>query len=90
MKSKTHRIFGEEVEWLSQDSGVTIDILREVVLGIIEAESFDIYEVNKSYLPFDNRSVHKRMTNFGVKMNPVKYLDVIEIPECFIPYQENT
>jgi len=88
MKSKTHLIFEQPVEWLSPTSGITVHALNSLVLDIIDTESFDIYPVRSSFLPFDNRPVHKKMTNFGVKTNPVKYLNVPEIPEIFKAYEE--
>jgi hypothetical protein len=88
MKSKTHLIFGEPVEWLSHTSGVSLQDLNNLVLDIIDTESFDIYPIRDKFLPFDNRTVHKRMTNFGVKTNPVKYLDVLEVPGILKAYED--
>jgi len=88
LKSKTALIFEQPVEWLSFDSGMSIQNLNDMVLDIIDIESFDIFSVKPKYLPFDNRPIHKKITNFGVKTNPVIYLDVAEIPKIFMPYEE--
>lgn len=88
VKSKTHLIFGEPVEWLSYNSGMTIEDLNRLVLDIIDTESYDIYTFRDKFLPFDNRPVHKKMTNYGVKTNPMKYLDVDQVPDIFKAYED--
>jgi hypothetical protein len=86
--SKTHYIYGEPVEWLSPNSGMTIQDLNSLVLDIIDTEPFDIYPLKPYYLPFDNRPRHNSITPHRVKMNPLKYLDVVQIPDILLPYQD--
>lgn len=88
LASKTAYIYGEAVEWLSFDSGVTTKSLYDFVLDIIDSEGYDIFPLKNMYLPFNNSPRHKKITNYSVKNNPLKYLDVTNIPNCLKKYNE--
>ena len=86
LDSKTAFIYGEPVEWLSFDSGMTVHSLYNLILDIVDSESYDIFSVKNIYLPFNNSTRHKKMTNYNVKNNPLQYLDISEVPSCLIDH----
>jgi hypothetical protein len=73
--SKSHKIYGEIVEWISPSAGMTVNDLEQLVRETIKQENFkSICILNDTYLPFNNMDHHKNITLKEMANNPDKYL----------------
>jgi hypothetical protein len=76
--SKTHKIYGEPVEWISPSAGMTVADLNELVRDTIKQENFNSISIlNENYLPFNNLDHHSNITLKEMASNPDKYLTKI-------------
>jgi len=72
--SKTHKIYGEPVEWISPKAQMSIDDLLTLVNDTIDQEGFNIKSLREEFLPFDNLEHHRKVTAKELAMNPDMYL----------------
>lgn len=74
---KTHKIYGEPVEWISPKSKMSINDLIKLVNNTIKEENLDIYAIKDDYLPFSNLDHHRKITVRELNANPSLYLEKI-------------
>lgn len=77
--SKTHKIYGEEVEWISPKHKMPIVALVQLVKDTIKQEGFTIASLKDEYLPFENLDHHKKITVKELNSNPEMYLDAVSV-----------
>lgn len=73
--SKTHKIYGEPVEWISPKAHMDIEELTLLVNNTIKEEGFDIQSIKDDYLPFSNLDHHRKVTVKELIQNPDMYLE---------------
>lgn len=72
--SKTHKIYGEPVEWISPKAEMTVDDMLTLVKDTIDQQGFDIKSLKEEYLPFDNLEHQRKITPKELIANPEMYL----------------
>ena len=72
--SKTHKIYGEPVEWISPKAQMSIEEMLTLVKDTIDQQGFDIKAVKDDFLPFDNLEHHRKITAKELVANPDLYL----------------
>ncbi len=77
LASEAHSIHGQKVEWVSPKSKVSKADLIVLIEKIIKNQNLQVQKIKKTYLPFDNSAIHKRLTTRQVANNPEKYLEDI-------------
>lgn len=76
--SKTHKIYGEPVEWISPSAGMTVADLTELAKDTIKQENFNsICVLKDDYLPFNNLDHHSQINLREMANNPDEYLTKI-------------
>lgn len=74
---KTHKIYGEPVEWISPKSKMPINDLVKLVNNTIKEENLEIHAIKDDYLPFSNLDHHRKITVRELNANPSLYLETI-------------
>lgn len=74
---KTHKIYGEPVEWISPKSKMSINELVKLVNNTIKEENLEIHTIKDDYLPFSNLDHHRKITVRELNANPSLYLEKI-------------
>ena len=77
--SKTHKIYGEPVEWISPKSKMSIEEMVKLVNSTIKAENLDVSPIKDDYLPFSNLDHHRKLTVKELNANPTLYLETIKV-----------
>lgn len=77
--SKTHRIYGEPVEWISPKAGMSVLELTNLVNNTIKEEGLDIRSLKDDFLPFSNLDHHRKVTAKELNANPEMYLEIKNI-----------
>ena len=80
LASDTHIINGEEVEWISPYSDITVEQLIEMIEQIARDIKKPLYSVSKKYLPFTDSEWQRDLTLENIETFPSKYL---EVPDGF-------
>ena len=75
--SKSHKIYGQRVEWVDPMNSFSKGDLIYIVDQIISREHYPIRKIKDLYLPFKNSPMHQRITNKDLSINPAKYLEEI-------------
>ena len=73
--SKTHKIYGEPVEWISPKANMEMPELVQLVNDTIKEEGFDIRSLKDDFLPFSNLDHHRKITIKELNQNPDLYLE---------------
>lgn len=81
LASDTHIINGEEVEWISPHSDITIDQLINMIEEIAKEINKPLYPVKKDFLPFRDNEWQRDLTVENIETFPEKYL---EVPKGFV------
>lgn len=81
LASDTHIINGEEVEWISPHSDITIDELIRMIEEIAKEINKPLYPVKKDFLPFRDNEWQRDLTVENIETFPEKYL---EVPKGFV------
>lgn len=76
---KTHKIYGEPVEWISPKSKMSINDLIKLVNNTIKEENLEIHSIKDDYLPFSNLDHHRKITVRELNANPTLYLEAIKV-----------
>lgn len=76
---KTHKIYGEEVEWISPKHKMPLSALVQLVKDTIKQEGFNISSIKDEYLPFENLDHHKKITVKELILNPNLYLESTKV-----------
>jgi len=76
LASDTHIINGEEVEWISPHSDITIDELIRMIEEIAKEINKPLYAVKKDFLPFKDSEWQRDLTVENIETFPEKYLEV--------------
>ena len=72
--SKTHKIYGQPVEWISPKASMTVEELVSLVDLTIWEENFNIQSIKDDFLPFNNLDHHCMITAKELNQNPNRYL----------------
>lgn len=76
--SDTHTINGQEVEWISPYSDITLDELIEIIEQIGLEINKPLFPVKDDYLPFRDTEWQQDLTRENIEMFPEKYLKYIK------------
>jgi len=79
LATKSHKIYGERVEWVSPKHKFSVDDLYQLIVDTINEENLDISVLNEDYLPFNNLDHHKKITIKELNSNPNAYLTKVKI-----------
>ena len=72
--SKTHKIYGEPVEWISPKAKMTPTDMLTLVNDTIDEQGFDVKVLREEFLPFDNLEHQRKITAKELATNPDLYL----------------
>jgi uncharacterized protein (UPF0332 family) len=72
--SKTHKIYGEPVEWISPKAKMSVEDMLTLVNDTIDQQGFNIKSLKEEFLPFDNLEHHRKITSKELAANPDLYL----------------
>ena len=72
--SKTHKIYGQPVEWIAPKHNMSVEELLTIVTDTIEQQGFNIKSLHDDYLPFDNLDHHAKITVKELNASPNLYL----------------
>ena len=73
--SKTHKIYGQPVEWISPKANMSVNELIKLVNDTIKEEGLDIRAIKDDFLPFSNLDHHRKVTVKELVNNPDMYLE---------------
>ena len=73
--SKTHKIYGEPVEWISPKARMSVKQMVKLINNTIKEEGFNINPLIEDYLPFSNLDHHRKVTVKELYANPDLYLE---------------
>ncbi len=76
VSSQSHTIYGQKVEWVAPKAAFKKADLVDLIEKIIHSQNLQVQKVKRTYLPFDNSAIHKRLTAKQISNNPEKYLDL--------------
>lgn len=74
--SKSHKIYGQYVEWISPKYDMTVEELNNIVNCTIVEEDIGVYSINEDYLPFDNLDEHNKLTPDEINNDPTRFLEI--------------
>lgn len=74
--SKTHKIYGQPVEWISPKHNMTVEELTDLVNRTIAEEDIEVYPISEDYLPFDNLDEHNKLTPDEINNDPKRFLEI--------------
>ena len=77
--SKTHKIYGQPVEWISPKANMKVEELIQLVNDTIKEEGFDIRAIKDDFLPFSNLDHHRKITVKEMIHNPDVYLETKKV-----------
>jgi hypothetical protein len=72
--SKTHKIYGQPVEWISPKANMVVEEMATLVNETIDQQGFNIKVLHDDYLPFNNLEHHRKITVKELILNPQLYL----------------
>ena len=75
LSSDCHTINGEEVEWISPYSDITVERLIEMIEQIAKDIKKPLYPISKKYLPFTDSEWQRDLTVENIETFPEKYLE---------------
>jgi len=73
--SKSHKIYGQYVEWISPKHNMTVEELTNLVNRTIAEEEIEVYPISEDYLPFDNLDEHNKLTLDEINNDPKRFLE---------------
>lgn len=73
--SKSHKIYGQTVEWISPKHKMTQDELYKLTKDTIRQQKFTVFAIKDEFLPFSNLDHHRKITARELNLNPSLYLE---------------
>lgn len=73
--SKSHKIYGQPVEWISPKHKMTELELFKLTTDTIKQQGFEISAIKDEFLPFSNLDHHRKITAKELNTSPELYLD---------------
>jgi hypothetical protein len=68
-------INGEEVEWLSATSDISIEDLTSMIEEIIKEFKLDVRRIKSDYLPFNASEWQQGVNHYEIELQPDLYLE---------------
>ena len=73
--SRSHKIYGEIVEWISPKAKMDLAQMLTLVKDTIDEQGFPIRMLKDDYLPFSNLDHQRKITVKELNTNPELYLE---------------